>query len=257
MSQLSPLFIGRSRFQYTSLDSTNAEACRLLPAHPPEGTLVFALSQTAGKGQTGNVWYSKAGDNFSGSYILYPTFIPPEPVFILNQLTSVAVLRALQALAPDLKFQIKWPNDIYCMGKKIAGILTENQWHAGRLQSAVIGIGININNTSFPETLKDTACSLNTFTSKVIDIPRVADTLSACLEPLYLQLRSGNKAVLQKEYLDALYRYQEWANYYLPQEPERIFEGMLIGVDAQGKMALQNRDNNVLYYDMKEIVYCP
>jgi BirA family transcriptional regulator, biotin operon repressor / biotin---[acetyl-CoA-carboxylase] ligase len=257
MSQLSPLFIGRSRLVYASLASTNEAAGELLASHPPDGTLVLAHAQTRGKGQAGNVWYSQAGENFSGSFILYPSFIPPEPVFILNRLASVAVLRALQTLAPDQNFQIKWPNDLYCNGKKIAGILIENQWNTGTLRSAVIGIGVNVNNTEFPEALKASACSLHLCTGKTYAIEHVADHIAACMEPLYLQLRSGNKAALQKAYLDNLYRYQEWSNYALPDTPDTIFSSMIIGIDAQGKLALQTLDQKVLYFDLKEIVFCP
>lgn len=257
MSQFSPLFIGRSRLVYASLASTNEAANALLPSNPPDGTLVMAHAQTQGKGQAGNVWYSEAGNNFSGSFILYPSFIPPEPVFILNRLASVAVLRALQAIAPDQDFQIKWPNDVYANGKKIAGILIENQWNTGTLRSAVMGIGVNINNVIFPEALQARATSLHLCTGKTYAIEEVADYISGCMEPLYLQLRSGNKAALQKAYLDALYRYQEWANYALPTALETVFSGMIIGVDAQGKLAMQTLDHKVLYFDIKEIVFCP
>lgn len=253
MKQHTPLFIGSTRLDFDSLPSTNQYARELLESNPPEGTLINAFQQPEGKGLAGNIWYSEPHNNLSFSLILYPKSIGGQNLFSINILVSVALLNCLQELYPQEHFQIKWPNDLLLNEKKIAGILIENTWRNSRLHACIIGIGLNLNTQSFPQNLQTKAGSLLLETGIRIESNDLLHSFCAHFEALYLQSRNQTADFKKQEFLSALWRYQEWAIY---EWGGRTQEGMIIGVDASGKLALQTKDNQVLYFDLKEIVYC-
>ena len=146
---------------YASIDSTNAEAKRILLSGETQPTLVVAEHQTAGRGRMGRSFYSPA---HTGAYfsVAYTTQKPPESVVTLTGATAVAVMRAIYRLC-GIRVGIKWVNDLYLDGKKICGILAESMfgaWDDGR-QGVVIGIGINLNTHEFPKELMEKAGSLD------------------------------------------------------------------------------------------------
>jgi BirA family biotin operon repressor/biotin-[acetyl-CoA-carboxylase] ligase len=85
----------------------------------PEGTIVVAETQTAGRGQKGTDWESEAGKNLTFSLLLYPTFLPVQQHFLLSEIVVLGVQETLNSLRPALSFTIKWPNDVYCGHRKI------------------------------------------------------------------------------------------------------------------------------------------
>jgi BirA family transcriptional regulator, biotin operon repressor / biotin---[acetyl-CoA-carboxylase] ligase len=253
MKQHKPLFVGCTRIDFDSLPSTNRYARELLESNPPEGTLITAAQQTEGKGLAGNSWYAEPFHNLSFSLIIYPKGIGSSNVFSLNILVSVALLNCLQELYPNQPFQIKWPNDLLLKGKKIAGILIENTWKNQHLHASIIGIGLNLNTRQFPENLQKSAASLWLETGIHINVDDFLLAYSAHFEALYLQSRNQPNDFKKQAYLAALWRYQEWAQYEWHGQKQ---EGMIIGVNSDGKLAIQTKENKVLYFDLKEIVYC-
>ncbi len=143
---------------YVSLPSTNDAAKELARQGAPEGTLVVAERQTAGRGRLGRVWESPP---FTG---LYLTLIlrPPRPPAELPTLTLTAAVAAVEALqtATGVTTGIKWPNDIIFQGKKLGGILTEMETESDRMSFVVLGVGLNLNTPVFPEHLREIATSL-------------------------------------------------------------------------------------------------
>ena len=120
------LFIGRNHIEVPSVNSTNEYAPTLLSkSKPPEGTVISTQDQYAGRGQIGSSWESQPGKNISLSIILYPIFLPIAQQFLLNQCISLAIFDLADKYFPK-KTEIKWPNDIYVKGKKVAGILIQN-----------------------------------------------------------------------------------------------------------------------------------
>jgi BirA family biotin operon repressor/biotin-[acetyl-CoA-carboxylase] ligase len=113
----------------------------------PEGFVLRTDFQSAGKGQPGNSWESEKGKNLLFSVLLYPQHIAIDQQFILSQLVSVAILRTLNSFCAG--FSIKWPNDIYFGDKKIGGILIENSLQGSKLNTSIVGIGLNINQKTF------------------------------------------------------------------------------------------------------------
>ena len=147
----------RERY-YRTLDSTNNEAKKQAQTHCPEGTVISAGRQTAGRGRRGHDWETPQDEAVATSMILYPD-IPPEHLPGLTLLAAVAVRRAISGLY-GLEGQIKWPNDIVVNGKKLVGILTEMSAQVDYINHVTVGVGINVNTTEFPEEISRTATSL-------------------------------------------------------------------------------------------------
>ena len=146
---------------HSVIDSTNAEAKRILLSGEVAPTIVVAEQQTAGRGRMGRSFYSPAQ---TGAYfsIAFATQKPPANVVTLTGAASVAVMRAIRRLS-GVQTQIKWVNDLYLENKKVCGILAESlfgAWNDG-LQRVIIGIGINLHTQVFPEELLKKAGSLN------------------------------------------------------------------------------------------------
>lgn len=140
--------------------STNDDALELARGGAPHGTTVLARSQTSGRGRLGRTWESRPGDSLCLSVLVRPGSTP-RAAGTLTLAAGLAVHRALTSLT-SLPLHIKWPNDILWEDKKLCGILTESGSTSGRLDYAVIGIGINLNQTAtdFPPALRSTATSL-------------------------------------------------------------------------------------------------
>ena len=125
-----------------------------------EGTLVISDEQTAGRGRLMREWHSSKGTGIWMSLILKP-LLPPQKAPQFTLITAVAVVQAIEEVS-DLHPQIKWPNDILINGKKVTGILTELQAESDKINSIIIGIGMNVNHTKkhFPDELQSIATSL-------------------------------------------------------------------------------------------------
>ncbi len=138
------------------VDSTNLEICRMRQRGAPEGALAVAESQNCGRGRRGRTWVSPPGENLYFSLLACPR-LPAARAPLVTLVMGLAVAEALESMGflPGLK----WPNDVVLRGKKACGILTE--WHAdGDGYFLVVGTGINVNQTSFPEGLEGKATSM-------------------------------------------------------------------------------------------------
>jgi BirA family biotin operon repressor/biotin-[acetyl-CoA-carboxylase] ligase len=142
--------IGTPHVHHRRTDSTNARARELAAAGAPHGTLVTAGEQTAGRGRQGRVWTAAPGDALLLSLIVRG--VGPDTAL----LPLAAAVAVCEALAP-IDAAIKWPNDIWITGRKVAGILLEGRPQEGW---AVVGIGLNVLTRSFPDDLRESATSL-------------------------------------------------------------------------------------------------
>ena len=123
------------------------------------GSLVVADSQTGGRGRRGRGWVSPPGESISFSLLLKPSF-SPDRASMLTILMAISIAEVISALHPDLDVKIKWPNDVLVNGKKVCGILTEMEAEPDYIHYVIIGVGINVNQTEFPEELAQIATSL-------------------------------------------------------------------------------------------------
>ena len=244
------LFIGQIIQYLPSCQSTNDEASTLIAqTDPNEGLLVITDNQTAGRGQRGNQWEAKSGENLTFSLILKPSFLTATEQFWLNMAISLGIYDTLQPLIGD-SLRIKWPNDIYVNDQKLGGILIENTLHGYSIAWSVIGIGMNVNQTEFgystATSLQSQAPLPNTY-----DLPGLLSRLCETLEQRYLQLLSGQRDTLKINYLQTLYRYQEEHNF---KREGQSFRGTIIGIDANGRLGIST-DGQVQYFGFKEVSF--
>lgn len=150
-------WLGLERITLDSCDSTNDEAARLAMFGAAHGTIVTADTQLTGRGRLGRRWFSPPGENLYLSCVLRPALEPMHaPPITLA--AGVAVADAVAAFA--VQSRLKWPNDVLCRGKKLAGILTEMSTQSGRISHVILGIGVNLATRAFPDDLADSATSL-------------------------------------------------------------------------------------------------
>jgi BirA family transcriptional regulator, biotin operon repressor / biotin---[acetyl-CoA-carboxylase] ligase len=182
-------------------DSTQSEAQRLAAAGAPEGTVVTARHQEAGRGRRGHEWWDASGQSLLASVLLRP----PGPVTTAPQLSLVGGLAVADALAAvaAVPARIRWPNDLLVDGRKVCGILAEaSSDGTGRLHHVILGIGVNLAQTAFPDALADRATSLRLVTGRVLEADLV---LAAVLEQLarhYDAWRIGGFAALRAAWLE-------------------------------------------------------
>ncbi|WP_084786842.1 biotin--[acetyl-CoA-carboxylase] ligase [Bacillus tuaregi] len=184
--------LGQNIHYEEKIDSTQKMALQLSLDGASEGTVVIAEEQTAGRGRMARTWFSPKYTGVWMSVILRPQLLPHKAPQ-LTLVTAVAVVQAIEELA-SIKPQIKWPNDILLNGKKITGILTELQAESDRINSVIIGIGMNVNQEQemYPEELRSIATSLRIETGKSINRAELIRLVLAKLEYLYdLYLQEG------------------------------------------------------------------
>jgi len=135
---------------FDEVDSTNS---RLIADKESKcsGTVYSALYQSAGRGQRGNRWEASKGENLMFSLLFKPDNISADRQFVISQATALSVAQYLQGIGIQAK--IKWPNDIFAGDAKICGILIENFVTDGNISASIIGVGLNLNQTLFPENL--------------------------------------------------------------------------------------------------------
>ena len=187
---LSTSFMGQNVISYEDIPSTNNEAKVLAAQGAVEGTVVVSEAQSTGKGRLERSFFCPAGGLWF-SVILRPDFLPQEaPKCTL--MSAVAVARAMRDMGLDAG--IKWPNDIYCQGRKLTGILTEMSGEMDRINYLVVGIGINANIPleSFPEDIRDKAGSMSGILGHDIDRVVFLQKILTYMENLYVDvLKNG------------------------------------------------------------------
>jgi BirA family biotin operon repressor/biotin-[acetyl-CoA-carboxylase] ligase len=184
-----------------TVDSTQAEGQHLAAAGAPEGTVVTARHQRAGRGRRGHEWWDAPGQSLLASVLLRPAG-PAAAAPQLSLVGGLAVAEALAAVA-SVPARIRWPNDLLVGGRKVCGILAEaSSDGAGRLHHVILGIGVNLAQTAFPADLADRATSLYLVTGRTFE---PAAVLAAVLERLarhYHAWRAGGFAVLRAAWLE-------------------------------------------------------
>lgn len=193
--------LGRELKFYAQIDSTNTVLKQLASEGAPEGTVVVADSQIAGRGRLGKNWMSAPEKGIWMSVLLRPPLHPSE-IQSLTLAASVAVCRALQPLKVQ-SMGIKWPNDILIGGKKVCGILTELSAEAERVAWVVVGIGLNVNHLEqdFPPEITSIATSLklSSGSHEQFDRSLLAARILNALEEVYdFYLQKGSSWMIEE-----------------------------------------------------------
>lgn len=191
---------------YPELDSTNNEIKRKL--RELDNLAVIATeSQTAGRGQGTHTWYSTPGLNLTFSILYRPKSLAASDAIVLTWITTASLLRYLASRG--VSGRVKWPNDIWVADKKICGLLIENTLDGGRVDSSIIGIGLNIGERNWPEWIPNPV-SLTEITGKNYDIHEELDAFmdefTQCTE---LSETAEGRMQLKKEFELTLFRLSE------------------------------------------------
>ncbi len=211
-------------------------------------TCVQAHLQTAGRGQMGTVWNSKAGENLTCS-----VFVPIDKVrineqFYISMSTALAIYDTLQCfLIP--KIQIKWPNDILSEKKKVCGVLIENVVAHGRLTGVILGIGLNVNQVDF-EYLPQ-ASSMKNIMGKQFQLEELVYTIVDKLKKRFEVLERRSFTIIQKEYESILFRKNKPSTF--KNIEGESFVGIIKNVSSTGKLQVLLEDEQIEEYDLKEI----
>ena len=213
---------------FKEIDSTNNQARRdMEPAS--DRTVWLADFQTSGRGQKGNGWESRPGENLTFSMLLKPKAFLPERQFSLSQAVALSVMECLREYGADTK--IKWPNDIYAGDRKICGILIENTISGDKLSASIAGIGININQQEFSPAIPNPV-SLSLLTGKMHDPFRILESFLEKFEGYYQDLYYGIvPEILDTEIYYRIIRVTEDEAYAAARLLARK-EGILVGITS-------------------------
>jgi len=214
-------------------ESTNKYAMQLLKDNPTDCTAIVTDYQTAGKGQMGNVWVSEKGKNILLSLIWRNSLLKADDSFQLNKAVTYAIHQFLKQVF-GIDAMIKWPNDIVVGYKKISGILTENSISGNLIKNSVIGLGLNINQTDFPEAVSH-AVSVKLITQKEYALEELIPILLGFLNQAYelIKLKQFNR--LTDYYIKNMYRLNEKHPFIV--NGVRI-EATIVGVNRWGKLII-------------------
>jgi BirA family biotin operon repressor/biotin-[acetyl-CoA-carboxylase] ligase len=185
-------------FQETT--STNDLIDKLGRDGVKEGAVIFAESQTKGRGRLGRAWVSARGKGLWFSLLLRPP-IPPQAATQITVASGVALARALRA-STEVECEIKWPNDILAHGRKLCGILTEMTAEIDKIKYVVVGIGVNVNfeSSDFPPELKKLATSLRIEAKRVFNRAELAARILQELDADYERILQGRFQAIAEEW---------------------------------------------------------
>ncbi|MBX3257998.1 MAG: biotin--[acetyl-CoA-carboxylase] ligase [Chitinophagaceae bacterium] len=218
-----------------TVDSTNNYAMQMVHARMAKhGAAWFAEEQTVGKGQRGKAWVGNKGENIALSVVAEPHFLSPVNSFWLTAAIATGVCDFVKMIAGQ-ETMIKWPNDIYWRDRKAGGILIETLIRAGKWQFAVIGTGININQVSFPEGLRNVV-SLRQITGTQFDVVELAKKLCGFLEKSYSLLQNGQQELVLQQYNDHLYKKDQLVRFKSGGE---YFSATVKGVTGSGLLEIE------------------
>jgi len=233
------------------VSSTNDVCQQYASKGAAEGIVVAADFQEQGRGQRGNAWESQEGQNLTFSVLLRPTFLPVAEQFYLSKAISLAVSDWLVAYVPNKPVKIKWPNDIYIGDSKVCGILIENSFSSRYLESSVVGVGLNLNQVSFPDDLPNpTSLALETGAKFVTR--KVLPELVGCIGGRYHQLIEGNRETIDHDYFNAIYRKNELCKYYSDGEE---FYATIIDIQPTGELVLRTAEGAIRTFAFKEVTF--
>ena len=228
-------------------DSTNLWIKRLAKEGASEGTLALAEFQSAGRGRLGRSWEVPEGTSVMMSILLRPKF-EPQYAPTLTLVMGMAVAKAVKNLGFDVS--IKWPNDVVVSHKKICGILTEMGVRDGKIDYAVIGVGINVNIKEFPEEMVDKATSLYLESGKEFDRSQIPGLVMEAFEEYYEKFAATcDLSGLKEEYESILANYNQPVR-VLAKEP---YEGVARGITDGGELLVEKTDGTIVAVSAGEV----
>jgi BirA family biotin operon repressor/biotin-[acetyl-CoA-carboxylase] ligase len=235
-----------------AIDSTNSYLKKLSTQKKLSNfTVVSAEYQTNGRGQMGTIWQSNKDKNLIFSVLINFEDLPITHRFYISMAVSLGIIATLNNQF-NVNFKIKWPNDILAEKDKVAGILIENTFRGTNISQAVIGIGLNVNQTEFSSSLQ-TATSLINLAKQKIDRDLLLQKLIENIQSQFLLLREKKFQLLKENYLKELYGYNIDLNFI--DINENYFKGKIIGVAEDGKLEILTKNKTIRKFNLKEIKF--
>ena len=237
-SLMNTTWAGKKVVYYDETDSTNNQAKAYGEKGEAHGTLFVADMQAAGKGRRGRAWVSPAGSSIYMTILLHPDVLPTKA----PQLTLVMAMAVAEGIrkVTGLETKIKWPNDIIVNGRKVCGILTEMSTEIDYINYVVIGDGINVNQETFPEEIRDTATSLKIETGSSVRRSVLIATIMECFEQFYeVFMTTEDLSGLQERYNAMLVNLGREVRVL---EPGNEYEAHALGINRTGELIVRTVD---------------
>lgn len=236
-------------------DSTQDEVRRHI-SECDNMSVIAARFQTAGRGQRGNTWLAREGENLTFSMLVRfgDNGFPPLAARLQFAVTKAATLGVVNYLAGrGIQCSIKWPNDIYVRDKKICGMLIENTLAGHCLDYCVVGIGLNVNQLSFPVQITNPT-SMALLTGNKYDLPEELKILSSLLADSFTKVLAVNLSSADEEYGRLLYRKNVFHEYTRCADGT-VFEGKIVGTTDEGLLLVEDNKGELNKFAFKEISY--
>jgi BirA family biotin operon repressor/biotin-[acetyl-CoA-carboxylase] ligase len=241
---------GRAMKGFEAVDSTNARAADWARQGGAEGSVVVTDYQTAGRGRHGRRWTAPKGQNLLFSVVLRPA-LPADRLGLVTVAAGVAVAEAVEAFVSPHRAAIKWPNDVLLEGRKTCGMLLESSvapddGGGASAPVVVLGVGLNVNQTDFPEALADTATSLRLTTGRPVPRAPLLARLLGRLEARYDRV-AGDAAgadgpgAVRQAFQERLDRLGETATLRVAGTDRRL-QGTVAGIAEDGGLRLDTGD---------------
>ena len=212
-------------------------------------TVVVTNKQTNGRGQQTNTWVSEPNKNLTMSVFIDGLDLEINHQKYLNFTISLAIFDLLSTKQIP-KLTIKWPNDIMSANKKLCGILIENNSRKQKIHSSIIGIGLNVNQKKFPESLKN-AASLKMLTNKEFNLENLLEELIIYIKKRVTLLSEKKYNQLENEYLDVLYKKNVPTMF--KDSNDVLFMGKIIGISSSGNLQIELDDESIKEFGIKTI----
>ncbi len=235
-----------------AIPSTNTFLKELSKNGPLEHfTIVATADQTNGRGQQESVWFSEPNKNLTFSVFLRDLALEIKHKKYLNFAISLAVFEVLKSKEiPNLT--IKWPNDIMSGNKKICGILIENSIQKNWIQNSIVGIGLNVNQEHFSETVKNVS-SLKIISKKYFDLDILLNEISLELKNHLQFLSKKNYQLLENNYLKELFQIHKIKMFR--DTENQLFVGIIRGISEVGNIMIEQENGNFKEFGVKEISF--
>src|SRR5882672_3024651 len=233
---------GKHIHHYLKIDSTNRVALELGYANEPEGTVVLAEEQTAGRGRAGRAWHSERGAGIYVTLLLRPK-ISPVQAPLLTMMAGLSARAAVQAQT-GLTIDLKWPNDLMLGEKKLGGILTEMHAEPSQVRFVIVGIGINANQEKFPLELSPIATSLRALAGRSVSRMELLVRLLREFETDYNRfLREGAASVTQR--FESVSSYARGKRVSVSSGTE-TYSGVTAGLSPEGLLRVEREGGNTV-----------
>jgi BirA family transcriptional regulator, biotin operon repressor / biotin---[acetyl-CoA-carboxylase] ligase len=226
---------GKRIYHFFKTDSTNRVALELGHAGEPEGGVVIAEEQTAGRGRAGHTWHSERAAGIYATLLLRPRLAPVQAP-LLTMMAGLSAHGAVQTVT-GLKLDLKWPNDLLINGKKVGGILTEMHAEPAQVRFVIVGIGINVNQEKFPGDLAGTSTSLRMETGKAQSRLEVLVQFLRQFERDYNELLKDGAASVVKRF-EATSSYARGKHVRVTNGKES-FTGVTAGLEDEGLLRVK------------------